>query len=54
MKPHLILLSSIGVDPAGQAAKSCTSMEGQKEADDAILGMKNKLKTTIPTRWFDG
>jgi nucleoside-diphosphate-sugar epimerase len=48
MKPHLILLSSIGVDQLDKLPKELYEYgKAKKEADDAILGMKNKLKTTI-------
>jgi nucleoside-diphosphate-sugar epimerase len=48
MKPHLILLSSIGVDHLDKLPKELYEYgKAKKEADDAILGMKNKLKSTI-------
>jgi hypothetical protein len=48
MKPHLILLSSIGVDQLDKMPKELYEYgKAKKEADDAILGMKNKLKSTI-------
>jgi hypothetical protein len=48
MKPHLILLSSIGVDHLDKLPKELYEYgKAKKETDDAILGMKNTLKSTI-------
>jgi nucleoside-diphosphate-sugar epimerase len=46
--PHLILLSSIGVDQLDTLPKELYEYgKAKKEADDAILGIKKKLKSTI-------